>query len=113
MRSRLALLVAACVLVGTGSAFGLAASGGAATPSPAVSRQTAEWNLTRDHSSSRHWADIDLQAPVNALEGFDVRSTGLFTVTVSANISGAPVQIRLLDRGRGQTRVGRLRAENR
>jgi hypothetical protein len=99
MQSRLGLLAAACMLVGTGSAFGLAASGGASAPSPTTtSRQTVEWKLTTDHSSSRHWTYIDLSAPGNALEGFDVRSAGLLTATVSANISGAPVQIRLLDR---------------
>ena len=100
VRSRLVLLVTVCVLLGTGAVFGLAASGGASTPSPAASLQTAEWNLSTDHSSSRHWAYIDLSTPLSATEGFDVRSTGLLTVTVSANINGAPVQIRVLDRAK-------------
>jgi hypothetical protein len=100
MKRPVMVLIAAGLVIATGSVFGLTASSGAGSSPPKSARQTVEWKLTPDHSSSQHWRYIDLPRQVDALEGFDVRSTGLLTMTVSANLTGAPVQIRWLDGGK-------------
>jgi hypothetical protein len=77
-----------------------AASNGA--PGTATTaRQVSEWSLTAGHVSGRGWHYVDLPTPPGPPSaGFNVRSVGLVTMTVSATLTGAPVQLRALDNGK-------------
>jgi hypothetical protein len=58
---------------------------------------TAAYQLQRDRTHSRQWGFVDPDRVVTPSMPFNVRSTGLVTVTLSATVSGAPVDIRVLD----------------
>jgi len=74
--------------------------GSASSASP---RQTKLWRLTKDRVSSRTWETIDGSGPTpSPSPGFTVQSSGLVTLAVSATLSGASVEVRLLDDGKAK-----------
>jgi hypothetical protein len=73
----------------------------AADPSAtgAAQRQVTTWSFQPDHTSRTHWHYVDPDRIVTPSTPFNVRSTGLITVDLSATLAGAPVAIRLWDNG--------------
>jgi hypothetical protein len=71
-----------------------------AAPSHAAGPRIVSWRLSADQVVSQHWQYINLPAsPPSPNDGFNVRSTGLVLLNVSAQIEGAPVLVRVLDNG--------------
>jgi hypothetical protein len=59
--------------------------------------RTVAYQLQRGRTHSRQWSYVDPDRVVTPSTPFNVRSTGLVTVTLSATVSGASVDIRVLD----------------
>jgi hypothetical protein len=100
MKRPLVLSAVACLAIITGSLIAVTAvSSGAPASQAGTDRQVREWRLTADHVVSGGWQSIDESPGPSPSVGFTVNSTGLITLTVSATLSGAPVEIRWLDNG--------------
>jgi hypothetical protein len=59
--------------------------------------QTVVYPLQPDRTHSRQWGYVDPERVITPSTPVNVRSTGLGTVTLSATVAGAPLEIRVLD----------------
>jgi hypothetical protein len=55
------------------------------------------YQLDLDHTRVQHWGYVDADRVVTPSSPFNVRSIGVVSVTLSATISGAPADLRILD----------------
>lgn len=98
----IALAASSCAANATGSNARavLRSSHQSTTTATPPGREVESWRLTPDRVTSRHWQYINLPTvPPTPSDGFNVRSVGLLTMTVSAAIAGAPIELRWLDNG--------------
>jgi hypothetical protein len=96
MRLTPLLTAGAMAIIATGCGVETAADPSA---TGAAQRQVTTWSFQPDHTSRTHWHYVDPDRIVTPSTPFNVRSTGLITVDLSATLAGAPVAIRLWDNG--------------
>ena len=89
MKSRAFLAASLCSVLGAVSSYGVAG----ATPwahRSIFTGQVATYPLSPSRTTSRHWRDVETS-------GFDIRSTGSYSVRVRTHLAGGRVLLRVVD----------------
>jgi hypothetical protein len=91
MRTRAAVVGVLSAAIGLGSTYAAQASPRSADS--LASERVSTWQLSPAQTGSTHWQYL-------GVSGFDIRSRGHYSVRVRTHLSGGPVLLRVVDRGK-------------
>jgi hypothetical protein len=91
-------LIAIPVVVAASSHAGHIQPGASSSNAP-VPHRTVRILMRPDHITRRHWTAIDEPKPVRPQSGLTIPGTGPFTLTLSGDLSGAGIRLRVLEDG--------------